>query len=94
MNEIGGMMNEMGWNILNYQDITHMSSIEHEKALVKIYREEMMPMALKLDDDFVMWDDYGLPVPLSVIGNKDIQFFLESNSSFSKIAHQLSIKKE
>lgn len=94
VNEIGEMLNGLGWDIFDYQDIMHISSIGHEKALVKIYREEIIPMALKLDDEFVMWDDYGLPVPLSGMGNEDIQLFLESNSRFSKIAHQLSTKRK
>lgn len=94
VNEIGEMMNGLGWDIFDYQNITYMSSIEHEKALVEIYREEITPTALKLDDDFVMWDDYGLPVPLSKMNDEDIQLFLESSSAFSKIACQLSAKKK
>lgn len=94
VNEIGERMNESGWNIFDYQSITYMSSIEFEMALVKIYREEITPMALMLEDDFVMWDDYGLPVPFSGMSNENIQLFLESNCRFSHIACQLSAKRK
>lgn len=94
VDEIGEMMNGLGWNILDYQNITYMSSIEHEKALIEIYQENITPIALKLDDEFVMWDDYGLPIPLSGMDNENIQLFLESNCSFSKIARQLSTKRK
>ena len=87
-------MNELGWDIFDYHNITYISSIECEMAFVKIYREEITPMALMLKDDFVMWDDYGLPVSFSRMSSENIQLFLESNCRFSDMACQLSAKRK
>lgn len=94
VNEIGEKMNELGWDIFDYHNITYISSIECEMAFVKIYREEITPMALMLKDDFVMWDDYGLPVSFSRMSSENIQLFLESNCRFSDMACQLSAKRK
>lgn len=93
ISELGEQMNGLGWNIFNYQKLAYISSIVNEKALLAIRQEEMVPIALKTDDNFIMWDDYGLPIPSNSMDDNNIRLFLEKNTTFLHIAHQIATNK-
>lgn len=86
INTIGGRLNEMGWNIADYSSLTFFSSIHHELSYQRICKEEMTAAALLSDTEFVMWDDYGLPVVQSDMDDQKIISFLASHTIFEKMA--------
>lgn len=87
------MMNEHGWNLSDYRSRTGFSNLLHEHSLLQIQHGEMHPMALLSETQFVMWDDYGLPIPQSAWNDTQILDFLEGNTVFPFIAKQLQTQK-
>ena len=86
-------MNALGWNISDYASRTSFSSLQNERAVLQIENGEIHPMALVSDTQFVIWDDYGLPVPQTLWTSDSIQEFLNENTVFPSMVAQINKRR-
>lgn len=82
---LGRQLNEAGWNIGDYSSLVFFSSIHHEQVYQQICCKEMTPAALLADPQFVLWDDYGLPLVQSRLEEQAMLSFLSSHTIFQKM---------
>lgn len=68
-------MNKHGWNITNTGSNVLGSCLNHEFLLAELESGRITAETLRSDDDFVMWDKYGLPLADEAYRNAD---FVES----------------
>ena len=86
-------MNALGWNLSDYASRTSFSSLQNERAVLQIENGEIHPVALVSDTQFVIWDDYGLPVPQTLWTSDSIQEFLNENTVFPSMAAQIGNRR-
>lgn len=82
---IGIKMNELDWNIADYNKYISFSNILFENFYLEIKSGIMSYLALSKNDDFVMWDKYGLPLDSSAYTEKAIEEFLNNACCFKDI---------
>lgn len=83
-------LNALGWNISDYASKTSFSSLHNEQAMLQIQKDDIHPMALVSDTQFVIWDHYGLPVPQTCWSADSILEFLKENTVFSRMVTQIN----
>lgn len=87
-------MNELGWNISDFSARTNFSNLSYENFLIQIQHGEIHPMAMRSEPQFVMWDDYGLPIPQSTWADAQILEFLQKNAVFPFMANKMQLRKK
>ena len=85
-------MNANGWNIADYSDKTYFSDLLYEDFREKLYRNEISYLSLCEQEDFVVWDKYGLPLIREGYTEETVTDFLEKQTCFSKIANDFQYK--
>lgn len=55
-------MNANGWNIADYSSKTYFSDLLYESFMEQLHSGEMSCISLSEQEDFVIWDAYGLPL--------------------------------
>lgn len=88
----GKIMNGCGWNISDYSSCLYGSDLGYEKLYQKIRNGEIGYSALREQEDFVMWDAYGLPAVRKDYTPERIAGFLEQNCCFVKLKDRISMK--
>ncbi len=78
------------WEFADFERICFCSSIWQEKLGYQYKNGEISEAGLRNNDNFVVWDEYGLPIlPEDYTAEKLTDFF-EKNCCFYKIAYELS----
>lgn len=86
----GESMNSCGWNIADYNKCLYTSNLEYEKLYQEIQKGEIGYSALSEYEQFVMWDQYGLPAQRKEYTPERIAGFLKENCCFTGIAERIS----
>lgn len=94
ISELKRTLNSLGWNIADYDSKTSFSNLLHEQFQLQIRQDEIHPIALVSDRQFVMWDSCGLPIPQTDWSEEKIVDFLSRNTVFPKMLAQIQKGKE
>lgn len=78
------ILTENNWNLDSIRNV-YTSSLEFEKYYYKINREGMSVLELKNDEEFVIWDEYGLPLKNKDYSSELICLFLNNQCCFEKL---------
>lgn len=92
--ELKEALNSLDWNLADYDSKTGFSNLLHEQFLLQIQQNEIHPIALVSDRQFVMWDRYGLPIPQTNWTEEEIVDFLSRNTVFPQMIDQIQKGKE
>lgn len=84
--DLQSAVNESGWNLAGCEKRTYFSDISYEEYYSRLLRGEISASALRENDDFVMWDCYGLPLLKDEYSDEKVSAFLKENTCFEKIA--------
>ncbi len=80
-------LTENKWDLADLNDVCYCSSIWQEKLGYQYQNGEISEVGLKNNDNFVMWDEYGLPS--TEYTKEKLTVFFKKNCSFHKIAYEL-----
>ena len=83
------MLLENNWGFCDFGQSCFYSSIWQEKMGYQYKTGEISEAGLRNEDNFVMWDEYGLPIPQEDYTDERITVFFEKNCCFYKIANEL-----
>lgn len=72
MRNILRKMNETGWNLGQTENRIYGSCLECELLLTELLKGEISVEGLCMDERFVMWDEYGLPLTEKSYGDSDV----------------------
>ncbi len=77
-------MNQHGWNIGDCG--FYESNLKYEMLMARYQKEEIGIEAISFEEDFVMWDEFGLPLTASCYSNMEtVEQFLKTHCCITKI---------
>ena len=84
------VFNGIGWELID-EDCIIFSSLSHEDAALRLSCGKISHTALMTDRDFVIWDQYGLPLRHCEYSAESINLFLSGHTYFSDLIKRLSL---